>query len=156
MLHQHDLFDLQTTHTINDFPFPSPHPAPMPIFPSLPFSLYTTHRFHSPVFSHSSVWFLSSHLSFSILIYLFTSSPPSVLPLPLCFCGRLHIAVSQYHGGRQRGCRSGGECSTRTAGSHSHVQSWHFGQVRARDTLSHVILSVLDISMKQGALKECT
>lgn len=128
------------------------HPALMPIFPLIfLFSLFTTHLFqpchlshyspHSslPLLSPLSSSLLPLHVisfisSFSLLIYLFTSSlplPPP--PLPLRLSGRLLIAVSQYHGGRQRGCRSGGECSTRTAGSHSHVQPWHPGQVRAQD-----------------------
>lgn len=86
------------------------------------------------------VFHQSSSLTLLHVIYLisFVFRPPDlplhILPLPslsLRFSGRLLIAVSQYHGGRQRGCRSGGECSTRTAGSHSNVQPWHLGQVRA-------------------------
>ncbi|TNN30939.1 hypothetical protein EYF80_058909 [Liparis tanakae] len=56
-----------------------------------------------------------------------TPKPPHC-PLPAKLSTRheagrpLLIAVSQYHGGRQRGCRSGGECSARTAGSRSHVR----------------------------------
>lgn len=74
-LHQHDLFDLQTPHIINDFflsliPVPPltlfSHPAPMLIFP-LPF-----------------LFFLFCHTSFSqscLLIILH-------IPLSLCFSPR--------------------------------------------------------------------
>lgn len=141
-----------STHAINDFSLP-----PCPVLSSLSRENLLAHfpptlLFYSPLPSltiphtplslspscHPSsppyMWFLLSRSSFSLLIYLFT--PPSLspyLPLPLSFSGRRLIAVSQYHGGRQRGCRSSGECSTRTAGSHSNVQPWHLGQVRAED-----------------------
>lgn len=142
--HQHDLFDLQTTGTINDFFSLSPNPV-LSYFShaNLPahFPLFTTLRFHSLVSSfiipHIPLSFcfspLSSSLSslhvISFISFLFLPPdlplhilPPPSLPRPLSFSGRLLIAVSQYHGGRQRGCRSSGECSTRTAGSHSHIQ----------------------------------
>lgn len=126
--------------------FLPPIPAPMPIFPLIfLFSLFTTHLFHSPVSSHYSphsslpllfspvilplAFTCASFISFVFLppdlplhILPLTLPPPSPSPPSLRFSGRLLIAVSQYHGGRQRGCRSGGECSTRTAGSYSHVQ----------------------------------
>lgn len=141
-----------STHAINDFSLPpcpvlsslsrenlhahSPptllfySPLPSLTIPHTPLSLPPSCHPSSPPY----MWFLLSRSPFSLLIYLFT--PPSLspyLPLPLSFSGRRLIAVSQYHGGRQRGCRSSGECSTRTAGSHSNVQSWHLGQVRAED-----------------------
>lgn len=105
------------------FSFISPHVLPC-VFPSV----------LVPVFTSCDSFF--SHSFFSLLIYLsaFSFSPPPLSPsLPLCLSGRLHIAVSQYHGGRQWCCCSGGECSTGTAGNHSDVQLWHRGQVRLQD-----------------------
>ena len=94
------------------------------------------------------MWFVLPHSSLSLLIYLFTLS----LPLPLCFSGRLLIAVSQYHGGRQRGCRSCWECSTRTAGSHSHVQPWHLGQVSLVHTLRNGLPQMFTIRVRRGGV----
>lgn len=129
-------------HTINDFLFflpllilscqSSPSFLCTSFSQSCLFSHYSTHSSlpHHPL-SSLHMWFLLSHLCFFLSWSTFLHPPPpSPPPLPLGFSGRLLIAVSQYHGGRQRRCRSGGECSTRSAGSHSHVQPWHLGQVR--------------------------
>lgn len=102
--------------------------------PSHPFPYHTTHLssvvsfpvLHIPPSLCSVILPLDSTCDFFYLTRLppclSTSTPPPAPTHSLCCSGRLLIAVSQYHGGRQRGCRSGGECSTRTAGSHSHIQ----------------------------------
>lgn len=143
----HDLSGLLTKVNLFLFFFYHPnltHPPTPPVFAHLFLcTFYTTSCSQSCLFSYSphsspslcfppplcrvpTCDFFLSRSSFSLLLYLFTSSPslppPPSLPLPLRFSGRLLIAVSQYHGGRQRGCRSGGECSTGFTGSHSHIQ----------------------------------
>lgn len=79
--------------------------------------------------------FLTLYWLYIFFFFFFLFSLPCSHSLPPCLSLALSLslwqaapAVSQYHGGWQWGCCSGGKCSSWTA--RSHRKSWHLWQVR--------------------------